>query len=136
MDLKLNIFNDTKYKYLPYKKIKSAIGRVFENEGIKEVNVNLIFAEKAFIREMNKEYLGHDHDTDVIAFPMEEDSLFGEIYISVEKAIEQAKDYKVSREEELLRLSVHGALHLAGYKDFTDEQRKKMHQLENSYIKQ
>ena len=134
MKLKINIFNDTEYKYLPYKKIRSAIGLVFENENILEANVNVIFAEKPFIKELNKKYLDHDYVTDVIAFPMDEEGLFGEIYICVDKAIDQAREYNATKQEELIRLGVHGALHLAGYDDFTDEQRKKMHQLENKYI--
>jgi probable rRNA maturation factor len=56
------------------------------------------------------------------------------VYISVEKAEEQAKDYGVSLMNEILRLVAHGVLHLVGYDDDTPEKRNEMHQLENLYI--
>lgn len=136
MDLKINIFNETDYKYLPYKKLKEAIARVFLAGKISDINVNLIIADNSFVKELNKKYLGHDYVTDVISFPMDEESLYGEIYICAQQAEKQAQDYKVSFQEELIRLGVHGALHLAGYDDFTEEQRKEMHRLENKFIKE
>jgi len=136
MDLKINIFNETDNKYLPYKKLKEAITRVFESENINGINVNLIIADNDFIRELNNKYLGHDYVTDVICFPMDEEGLYGEIYICAQQAEKQAKEYKVSKQEELIRLGVHGALHLVGYEDFTEEQRKEMHRLENKFIKE
>lgn len=132
--MNINIFNETDYKYLPYKRLEKALDRVFEAEGIINLNVNIVFAENSFIRELNKKYLNHDYVTDVIAFPMDEENLFGEIYICVNQAHKQAKQYGVSKQEELIRLGVHGALHLVGYDDFTEEQRKKMHLLENRFI--
>ncbi len=136
MNLKINIFNDTDYKYLPYKKLKNAISRVLESKGMEGINVNVIIAENVFIRELNKKYLNHDYVTDVICFPMDEGDLYGEIYICAPQAEKQAKQYNVSIREEIIRLGVHGALHLAGYDDFTEEQRKKMHLLENRFIKE
>ena len=87
------------------------------------------------MRELNRQYLGHDYDTDVLSFSLEDDIIDGEVYISIPKAKEQAKDYGVSLENELLRLSAHGTLHLAGYDDNTKEAKEQMHNFENKYIR-
>jgi probable rRNA maturation factor len=134
--IEINIFNETDYKYLPYKKLEKAISRVLIAENIENVNVNVIIADNSFIRELNREYLKHDYETDVISFPMDEDDLLGEIYICAPQAEKQAHRYRVSKQEEIIRLGVHGALHLVGYNDFTEEQRKEMRQLENKFIKE
>jgi probable rRNA maturation factor len=60
--------------------------------------------------------------------------LYGEIYVSLETARRQANEYGVAVVNELARLAVHGALHLLGYDDASDEDRKTMHELENTYI--
>ncbi|MBK7986366.1 MAG: rRNA maturation RNase YbeY [Ignavibacteria bacterium] len=83
---------------------------------------------------MNRKFLQHDYPTDVITFPLEDNPLEGEIYISIDTAIEQARDYNVSVAQELMRLAAHGTLHLIGYDDSTDEERARMSELETLYI--
>ena len=79
--------------------------------------------------------MGKSSATDVITFPIDEEPpIYGEIYISIDTARRQAEEYGVSLRNELCRLAVHGALHLAGYDDATPKQREKMHNLENQYI--
>jgi probable rRNA maturation factor len=79
--------------------------------------VSITFDGDESLRRLNREYLGRDRPTDVIAFDLSrgEDYLVGDIYISVERAAEQAEDFGVALEEELLRLELHGILHLVGY---------------------
>jgi len=87
--------------------------------------------------KLNNEYLQHDYYTDVITFSLNEDDtkeIDGEIYICVDVAEEQAKEYKVSLSNELSRLAIHGLLHLCGYGDKTDEEQKLMRSLENKYL--
>jgi rRNA maturation RNase YbeY len=65
---------------------------------------------------------------------LEETPLEGEVYVSIDKTIEQANDYDVSIKDELLRLISHGVLHLVGYNDTTENEKNSMHKLENKYI--
>ncbi len=67
------------------------------------------------IRDLNRRFRKIDRPTDVLSFEMEDERLLGDIVISVETAARQARDFKVSLEEELGRLVVHGVLHLLGY---------------------
>jgi probable rRNA maturation factor len=97
--------------------------------------INLVVCDDSFIHDLNKQYLAHDYPTDVITFVLEAHPLDAEIYISYETAAEQAKDYQVSLTQEMCRLAVHGALHIAGYDDDSDEKRQAMHKLENHYLK-
>lgn len=67
------------------------------------------------IRALNKEYRRIDKATDVLSFPMEDTEMLGDIVISYEKTLSQAREFKVTVDEELGRLLVHGLLHLIGY---------------------
>lgn len=134
MAIKVEIFNSSSLKYLPIRKVIKAIENTLEGESIKEAVVNVIYMDDHDIHVMNKDYLDHDYPTDVITFPLEEQPMEGEIYIGAETAVKQAEEYKVSLTNELLRLSIHGALHLCGYDDASDEERQNMHVLENKYL--
>lgn len=89
------------------------------------VSLSIAFVGPAAIRRINREYLGHDRETDVVAFAMSAEEsttprasvprLVGDIYICPRVAARQAREYKVTVREELRRLVVHGALHVLGY---------------------
>lgn len=132
----INVINNSDYERLPVKSVKQSITNVFSGEGIDEYDVNVIYVNSDYITELNEDYLKHEGDTDVITFTLneEDEELMGEIYICVQVADRQAKEYKVSLRNELNRLSTHGALHLCGYDDNTDELRKAMSQLEDKYM--
>lgn len=133
--MKINYFNNTDIR-LPKSKIIKIAETLFEKENA-DLNgiVNVIFVDDEFITKMNNEFLSHNYATDVISFVIDDEPFLGEIYISVETAKNQANDYKVSLTNELLRLTIHGALHLCGYDDATDELRKEMQILEDKYLK-
>lgn len=132
----INVINNSDYERLPVKSVKQSITNVFSGEVIDEYDVNVIYVNSDYITELNEDYLKHEGDTDVITFTLneEDEELMGEIYICVQVADRQAKEYKVSLRNELNRLSTHGALHLCGYDDNTDELRKAMSQLEDKYM--
>ena len=93
--------------------------------------LNVIFLERKRMLALNRSYLKHDYDTDVIAFRHDagvrsKESPFGDVYVSAHMARRQAKDLKHSVLEEALTLAVHGTLHLLGYDDRTAAQRRKM----------
>jgi len=105
--------------------------------------ISIVLCDDRTIHELNIRYLGHDHPTDVLSFNLSADEgggergkgLVGEIIISVETAERNAKRFRQTLEQELLRLAVHGTLHLLGYDDATPEQRRRMRWKERKYLK-
>ena len=100
--------------------------------------VNVIFCSDPSIQEINRRFLGHDYATDVLSF--DQSSLFstgkisGDLYIGVESVAENAKEYQVSFEEELLRVMAHGILHLLGYNDAIKKEQALMQRHEDAAI--
>ncbi len=96
--------------------------------------LNVIFVNDTYIQALNKAYRGKDKPTDVLSFNYEEErsdsDLGGEIYVSVETAERQAKDHKHSFEDELIKLIVHGILHVHGHDHEEEEDYKKMYAIE------
>jgi probable rRNA maturation factor len=97
-------------------------------------SVNLVFCENAFVRDLNKRFRKLDKVTDVLSFIYDDEDVFGEIYIATLKAQKQAPRWKNSFSEELKRLVVHGALHLAGYDHMIARDRKLMRAREDMYL--
>jgi len=84
---------------------------------------------------MNKSYLNHNQFTDVITFDYsDDDQISGDIFISVEQVKENAVLYKTNGEDELRRVMVHGVLHLMGFDDGTETERKVMREMENEAL--
>lgn len=134
---KIAVYNSSNYKFLPIKKIINYLNYVLKGEKKNNAVVNVVYVDKDEIFKLNNQYLQHDYYTDVITFSLNEDDtkeIDGEIYICVDVAEEQAKEYKVSLSNELSRLAIHGLLHLCGYGDKTDEEQKLMRSLENKYL--
>lgn len=133
-DIKIEFFNASSFKRLPIKKGKAVVERTLIGEGRREFEIRVVYADDSEIAELNEKFLGKSYPTDVLAFEIEKSPPEGEIYVGIETAARQAEEYGVSLRNELLRLAVHGTLHLLGYDDATDEERKTMHNLENKYI--
>ncbi|HWP82656.1 MAG TPA: rRNA maturation RNase YbeY [Bacteroidota bacterium] len=111
----------------PRRETFRVLRRVLRLESLNGLNISVVFVNHRFMRTMNKRFLGHDYSTDVIAFPL--DDLFGddaEIYVNLDRAKSQARQYGVSMREEVRRLLIHGVLHLAGYHDKTTKEQTMM----------
>ena len=94
------------------------ISRIIESEGFDEGEINYIFCDDDYLHKINVEYLDHDTLTDIISFDYTVGNLIqGDIFVSVERVQDNAKDFNVSFEEELKRVLSHGVLHYCGYKD-------------------
>ena len=132
--IQVQVFNESNQKPVPRTKIQEVVRRVFASEGIKEAEINVIIVTDEKIHELNLEFLQHDYTTDVITFPLSENPLEGEVYISADTARNQAVEFGVTLTEEILRLAAHGALHLAGDNDATPEEKKIMSTLETKYM--
>ncbi len=108
---------------------------VSESEVRRLGDVSVVFCSDPYILDMNLKYLGHDYFTDIITFDYcQGDVLSGDLFISVDTVRENALFYGSSFEEEIHRVIVHGLLHLVGYDDQTDEQKKVMRSKENYYL--
>jgi rRNA maturation RNase YbeY len=109
-----------------------------QEEQIRKAKINLIFAKDKLLNKLKIEYFQKDHLTDVIAFRINDytdKKVEGEIYISLERAIENAKEYEEKISKELARLIIHGTLHLLNYKDNSDKEKLTMTGLENKYLR-
>ena len=94
------------------------ISRIIESEGFDEGEINYIFCDDDYLHKINVEYLDHDTLTDIISFDYSVGNVLqGDIFVSVERVQDNAKDFNVSFEEELKRVLSHGVLHYCGYKD-------------------
>lgn len=100
-------------------------------------DINIIFCDDAALLQLNTAYLQHNTLTDIITFDYtEEGELSGDLFISIERATENAEIYTVTLGEELARLFVHGILHLVGYQDKTKEEKNAMTEKENEHLSQ
>lgn len=97
--------------------------------------INYIFCSDDFLKDINIKYLNHDYYTDIITFPYNEvDNIQSDIYISVDRVLENSKDYGVDFQTEMQRVMVHGLLHLIGYDDINDDEILEMRGKENHYL--
>ena len=111
------------------------ISAVIISENKKEGELNYIFCDDDYLHKINMEHLGHDTLTDIISFDYSMgNELHGDLFISVERVNENAIDFKVSFEEELKRVLVHGVLHYCGYKDKTEVDAVLMRRKEDEKI--
>ena len=117
-------------------KLREWINKIIKKEGHKPGEINIIFCTDAYLSEINVKYLKHNTLTDIITFDLSEKPgiLQGDIYISLERARENAAKFKVSLKKEVTRLIAHGVLHLAGYKDKTPEDKQLMTAKEDYYL--
>ena len=121
----LKIFRESTAS-LPTGRIRRLFKHLFLTEGNRNwcAAVNLVFTVDRKMRALNRQFRDLDRATDVLSFnlddPTTKDGLFGEVYISIPTARRQARQYRVNLDEELIRLALHGFLHLCGY----DHQRK------------
>lgn len=123
---------------LPYEQeFSSWISKVISSENCKEGEINYIFCDDDYLLDINQKYLDHDTLTDIISFDYSVGKeLHGDIYISVDRVKENAKDFEVDFKDEIRRVMVHGVLHYCGYKDKSKEDKKLMRSKEDHYIKQ
>tara|TARA_E500000331_G_scaffold83208_1_gene78938 strand:+ start:3316 stop:3723 length:408 start_codon:yes stop_codon:yes gene_type:complete len=126
---------EIKYSLKEKRRIKEWLNLVAFEEGSKIQNLNfLIVGDKRMIH-FNKTYLNHDYSTDIITFDNSENKkISGDIVISIERVKENSKKYKVKLEDELRRVMVHGLLHLLGYDDKNEKEKKRIRKKENYYL--
>ncbi|MCB0448543.1 MAG: rRNA maturation RNase YbeY [Confluentibacter sp.] len=133
----INFNYDTNFSLPDESRLSNWIINVISEEGCILDEINYIFCDDAFLLKLNVEYLNHDTLTDIISFDNSIGKIIqGDIFISIERVADNAKDFNVSLQEELHRVMVHGVLHFCGYKDKSESESMLMQQKENHYIKQ
>lgn len=131
----ISFFYETDFKINKPRTWKNWIKESAANEGFKIGDINYIFCDDEYLLQINKDYLQHDYYTDVIGFQYSEGKeLSGDIYISVTRIEDNAEQNQIDFKNELARVVIHGILHFMNYKDKTDQEAKKMRDLESHYI--
>jgi probable rRNA maturation factor len=134
--VKVSLFvNHTPAPKIERAKLAVLIREIIRDEKKRAGSINVVLVDDDYLLEVNRKFLNHNYKTDVISFDLDGDGeIEGEIYVSLERAIVQARRYKVAIEKEVLRLIVHGVLHLTGWQDKTRAEKLRMRKRENVFI--
>ena len=141
----IGIFNQTENEIKELETVEKVLKKAIEIEQLDNIEFNLIIVDNNYIHELNKNYRNIDRETDVITFALEDDKtmvnpieerVLGDIYISIDKAISQSKEYNHSLLRELSFLAVHGFYHLLGYDHMTKEEEEIMFAKQEKVLKE
>ena len=126
----------TNYSIKEETKYTEWFNKIITSESKSAGDLVFILTDDEEILKVNQDYLSHDYFTDIITFEYNtNDEVSGDVFISLDRIKENAKTYKVTFEEELRRVMVHGVLHLLGYNDKTEKEKAEMRSLENQNLK-
>jgi len=132
-----NFFSENKnFKISNKKEIRTLLKEICKKENKKISFINCVFCSDNRLLEINKKYLNNTSLTDVVTFDFttNKKTIEGDIYISIDRVKENAKKYKQLFKTELLRIIIHGLLHLIGFSDKTKEEKNTMTLKENEYL--
>ncbi|MCX5655138.1 MAG: rRNA maturation RNase YbeY [Planctomycetota bacterium] len=142
---KIEITDLQDYVRLDRKQVLQVIRRVIKEEGRSAKSLSIVLTDNRHMRDLNREYLGHDTLTDVISFPLEDldwpcgaasCGLNGEIIASAELAAQQAQSANTDPRGELMLYIIHGLLHLMGYDDRNPDLARRMHAREDALLEE
>ena len=126
---------ETDFKLDNEENLISWIDKVISKDDFKVDEINYIFCDDEYLHKLNVQFLNHDTLTDIISFDNSVGkTLSGDIFISVERVKDNAKDFGNTFDEELARVIIHGVLHFMGFKDKSDEEAKEMRNQENNAL--
>ncbi len=132
----INFHYETDFQLENEQNYANWVENICKSEGYNSGELNYIFCNDDYLLEINQKYLNHDDYTDIITFDYTHGKLVsGDIYISIDRLLENSRSFKVPFENELLRVMSHGILHLMGYKDKGASHIKVMRQKEEEKIK-
>jgi len=128
-------YKNVKFRLGKTKDIKNWIVQVIRSEGRRTGDLNFFFMTDTEQREINREFLGHDYYTDVIAFNYSRGgTISGEIYMSIDTIRKNSQIYGTRLREEILRVMLHGTLHLLGYEDKNEAGKRQIRRKEDYYL--
>lgn len=127
--------NELDFKLTENQEVSDWLTQTIDNEVYKEGEINFIFCDDDYLLKKNVEFLNHDTLTDIISFDYTIGKLIsGDIFISIERVMENADDFGFSFIDELHRVMVHGILHFCGYNDKTESEAVLMRSKEDYYL--
>ena len=128
-------FEDTKFDLRNRAILKKSIEHIFKKEGRPLSFINYVFCTDKKILEINRQFLKHNFYTDIITFDLSDgEDIQAEIYISIDRIKENAKAFKCPFKKELVRVLIHGALHLCGYDDKHKKEKSIIRKKEDYYL--
>ena len=127
--------SETSFTLKNQNKLVKWIGDVVSSEGFQVAEINYIFCDDSYLNKINQEFLNHDTFTDIISFDYTlGKEVGGDIFISIERVLENAEKFNEVFENELYRVMIHGVLHFMGYKDKTKKEKTLMRTKEDEKI--
>ena len=127
--------SETSFTLKNQNKLVKWIGDVVSSEGFQVAEINYIFCDDSYLNKINQEFLNHDTFTDIISFDYTlGKEVGGDIFISIERVLENAEKFNEVFENELHRVMIHGILHFMGYKDKTKKEKTLMRTKEDENI--
>ena len=131
----INFNYETEFTLENEEAIAAWLTTVITSENKKEGEINYIFCDDEYLHKINLEYLNHDTLTDIISFDYTMgNEISGDIFVSIERVKDNAKDFNVAFDQELKRVLVHGILHYCGYKDKGESEELLMRSKEDEKI--
>ncbi len=136
--MRIKVFYDgVIYRLKKSGKVRKFLNKVIRDENRTPGDLNFIFTNDVNLHDINIKFLEHDYFTDVITFDYnKKNTVNGEIYISIETVKKNSINYKVSLNDEVIRVMIHGVLHLCGYRDMTKKQKAEMKLMEDKRLKE
>jgi len=120
---------------VPSAAIIRGVRSVLAGVHIRRAAVSVLLIDRHRCRRLNSRFLGHHYETDVLSFPLEQGELLeAEVYVNLDRARTQATRYGVTFRNEVLRLAIHGTLHLAGFDDSSAGEARIMREREGRYL--
>jgi probable rRNA maturation factor len=135
--IKIHIASRQEYLPVNRSEIEKIYKSVLKEKRYINCSVSLVMVDNSEIRKINKRFLKHNRITDVISFPLSDsaDNLLGEIFVSAQKAFQEARKRKIPPQQELILYCIHGLLHLLGYDDTTPRKKKIMWKKQEALIR-
>ena len=128
-------YDEIDFRLKGWGKVKRLVEKVISDEKKISGDLNFILTNDKILKEINIKFLKHNYYTDVVSFNYsDKNKINGEIYISIDTVKLNAKNYKVSYSSELIRVIVHGLLHLCGYNDTRKTEKLKMRKMEDYWL--